>query len=181
MRIIAGKNKGTKLYDFEYDNIRPTLDRVRESVFNTLQTRINSECEVLDLFCGTGAFSLEFLSRGAKSIISVDNNSNSINLIKKNFAKCKSKPNLLECDYKKALKTLSEKQFDIIFLDPPFESNYAQKAIEKIVETNMLKENGIIVWEKHIQTPSVFFDGLRVLDEKKYGTICVVYYGRNDD
>ncbi len=181
MRIIAGKNKGTKLYEFEYDNIRPTLDRVRESIFNTLQTRINDDSEVLDLFCGTGAFSLEFLSRGAKTVISVDNNPNSISLIKKNFAKCKIEPNLLECDYKKALKTLCQKQFDIIFLDPPFESNYAQKAIEKIVETNMLKENGVVVWEKHIDTPSVDFDGLCVLDEKKYGTICVVYYGRSND
>lgn len=181
MRIIAGKFKGTKLYEFEYGNIRPTLDRVRESIFNTLQSRINSQTKVLDLFCGTGAFSLEFLSRGAEEVVSVDNNKDSVSLIRKNFAKCKAVPKILEYDYKKALKSLRGVEFDIIFLDPPFESNYAQTAIKVILQENLLSQDGVVVWEKNANTPTEKFDGLAVLSEKKYGTISVVYYGVCND
>ena len=93
MRIVAGTLKGLKLNEFEADNIRPTIDRVREAVFNKIQFQVKG-ANVLDLFCGTGAVSLEFLSRGA-SVTSVDNNKNSIKLIKQNFAKAKLTPNLI--------------------------------------------------------------------------------------
>lgn len=181
MRIISGKYKGTKLFEFEYDNIRPTLDRVRESIFNTMQTRINGQTKVLDLFCGTGAFALEFLSRGAGVVVCVDNNPNSISLIRKNFAKCKTTPKLMECDYKKALSRLRGDTFDIVFLDPPFASNYAQIAINTIVSHKILSKEGVIVWEKHIDTKTQDFDKLKLLDEKKYGTVSVAYYGWADD
>lgn len=180
MRIIAGKFKGTKLYEFEYGNIRPTLDRVRESIFNTLQSRINSQTKVLDLFCGTGAFSLEFLSRGAKEVVSVDNNKYSVSLIRKNFAKCKAVPKILECDYKKALKSLRGVEFDIIFLDPPFETDFAQKSIDFIAENNMLNADGIIVWEHIAKKDFVVPKGFVVADNKKYGTIEVTYLEREN-
>ena len=101
MRIVAGKHRGLVLEEFDADNIRPTTDRVRENIFNKIQFDV-ADSYVLDLFCGTGAVSLEFLSRNAKSVISVDNNSNSIKLIEKNFAKAKEKPNLISKDFKVA-------------------------------------------------------------------------------
>lgn len=181
MRIISGKYKGTKLYEFEYDNIRPTLDRVREGIFNTLQSRLNGETKVLDLFCGTGAFALEFLSRGVKSVTCVDSSSDSVYLARRNATKCKTNLNIITADYKKALKSLSGHKFDIIFLDPPFASNYAQTAINLIMKEELLSSDGIIVWERCIDTPSENFAGLTLLNEKKYGTIIVAYYGREDD
>ena len=86
MRIVAGKHRGLTLYEFDADNVRPTTDRVRENIFNKIQFGVSGSC-VLDLFAGTGAVSLEFLSRGALEVISVDNNKNSSSLIKKNFSK----------------------------------------------------------------------------------------------
>ena len=173
MRIVAGTLKGLKLNEFEADNIRPTIDRVREAVFNKIQFQVKG-ANVLDLFCGTGAVSLEFLSRGA-SVTSVDNNKNSIKLIKQNFAKAKLTPNLIECDYMTALEKLKTQQFDIVFLDPPFASIFAEKSIEYIVKNDMLKSDGIIVWEHPISKKIAIPLRCEIVDEKKYGTIVVTY------
>ena len=179
MRIVAGKLKGLKLKEFEADNIRPTIDRVREAVFNKIQFRVKN-AQVLDLFTGTGAVSLEFLSRGA-SVTSVDNNSNSIKLIKENFAKAKTPLNLLECDYNAALKKLKNQKFDIVFLDPPFASNYAEKAVENIMKFDMLNSDGLVIWEHAIGSQMKLLPKLNIVDEKKYGTIMVTYLERKND
>lgn len=177
MRIVAGKYRGLKLNEFEYDNIRPTIDRVREAIFNKIQFRVLN-ANVLDLFGGTGAVSLEFVSRGA-NVITVDNNTNSVKLIKQNFSKAKISPKLLEMDYMKALKKLKSDNsvFDIIFLDPPFASDFADNALEYISENKMLTSDGIIVYEhvldKEVKIPEL----LEVVDEKKYGTVKVTYIG----
>ena len=88
MRIIAGSLRGLVLKTFDADNIRPTLDRAREGIFNKIQFGIR-DSYVLDLFGGTGAISLEFISRGASKVLTCDNNTNSINLINQNFKKAK--------------------------------------------------------------------------------------------
>ena len=180
MRIIAGKYRGLKLNEFEFDNIRPTIDRVREAIFNKIQFNILN-ANVLDLFGGTGAVSLEFVSRGA-NVTTVDSNSNSIKLIKQNFAKAYVKPNLLEMDYMKALKKLraENKTFDIIFLDPPFDADFADKSIRYISDENMLNEDGIIVYEHVIDKELKIPENFEILDEKKYGTIKVTYIGRKN-
>lgn len=179
MRIIGGKFKGIKLNSFDMDNIRPTADRAREGIFNKLQFLIKNAC-ILDLFCGTGAISLEFLSRGAKKVISVDNNKNSINLINQNFDKVKEKPNLIYGDYLDVLSQLKNQKFDIIFLDPPFSSDYGIKAILKIINLELLEKNGIIVFE-HSSTMNFekeidkISNKILILDTKKYGSITVEY------
>ena len=154
MRIVAGEYRGLKLNEFEYDNIRPTIDRVREAIFNKIQFKVMNST-VLDLFGGTGAVSLEFVSRGA-NVITVDNNPGSVKLIKQNFAKAKITPQLLEMDYMKALQKLhSENQvFDIIFLDPPFATNYADIALQFIASKNLLQEDGVIIYE-HVFDKSI--------------------------
>lgn len=179
MRIIAGKLKGLKLNEFEADNIRPTIDRVREAIFNKIQFQIKDAC-VLDLFCGTGAVSLEFLSRGAK-VVSVDNNLNSVKLINDNFKKAKLVPNLLQCDYKQALKRLQNEKFDIVFLDPPFDSDYAEKSMQILCENGMLKSNSMIVYEHHMDKEFVVPQNLEILEQKKYGTVIVSYLGVKND
>lgn len=182
MRIIAGKFRGLKLNEFEHDNIRPTIDRVREAIFNKIQFNIPNAV-VLDLFGGTGAVSLEFVSRGANKVFTVDNNLNSVKLIKQNFERAKIKPNLFEMDYMKALKKFKSDgiKFDIIFLDPPFATDFADKAIEYVDIANLLNTDGIIVYEHAIEKGVKVSSGLSILDERKYGTIKVSYIGCGND
>ncbi len=177
MRIISGKFKGTQLNSFEFDNIRPTTDRVRENIFNKIAFDIK-ESYVLDLFGGTGAVSLEFISRGAK-VVTVDNNENSVKLIKKNFEKCKTPANLMFCDYKKALKMLKEKgqKFDFVFLDPPFESQFGQVAMQLISDYDLLNSDGVIIFEHLTGKKFDIPENFEIKDEKKYGTISVSYLG----
>ena len=169
MRIVAGKHRGLTLEEFDADNIRPTTDRVRENIFNKIQFDIAGS-SVLDLFCGTGAVSLEFLSRNADRVVSVDNNPNSVKVIEKNFAKAKEKLNLLKCDFKDAIKQLSTNKFDFIFLDPPYDSDFGEQAIDFILKNNMLKKDGLIIFE-HIDKKHLLIDTdlFIITRSKKYG------------
>lgn len=178
MRIIAGKHKGLNLLTFEADNIRPTSDRVREGIFNKLQFIIK-DARVLDLFGGTGAMGIEFLSRGASEVIVCDNNQKSVNLIKQNYSKAKETPNLIVKDYLDALNSLKGKKFDIIFLDPPYATDFGEKAIEKIYEYGLLEEDGIIVFEHGVEK-QYESDLYEIIDNKKYGTIMVTYLKGKD-
>lgn len=182
MRIIAGKYRGLKLETFEADNIRPTLDRAREGIFNKIQFNIpNSKC--LDLFGGTGAISIEFISRGAGYVVTVDNNEKSCKLINQNFAKIDKKANLIKSDYLLACEKLKNNYFDIIFLDPPFATDFGMLAIKKIIECNLLCDDGIIIFEHSSNIK--YFDhdflsnlNLELLDTKKYGAITVDYIAK---
>lgn len=180
MRIVAGKHRGLNLEEFDADNIRPTTDRVRENIFNKIQFDI-LDSTVLDLFCGTGAVSLEFLSRNASKVISVDNNNNSIKLIERNFAKAKEKPNLIKADYKVALSQLSKEKFDFIFLDPPYHSNFGNDALSIIANSSILAENGIIIYEHLVDTQFDCPRNLEIFDYKKYGTIAVSFIRKIND
>lgn len=181
MRIIAGKYKGLKLEEFNADNIRPTLDRAREGIFSKLQFDIK-DSKVLDLFAGTGAISLEFLSRGASLVVTCDNNKNSINLIKSNFKKAKESPNLFIGDYIDTLDNLKNQKFDIIFLDPPFKSEFGLSAIRYIFEHNMIENDGVVVFEHSSEDNFDFLDiNCKSIDTKKYGYITVDYLVKRDD
>lgn len=180
MRIIAGKHKGLVLETFDVDNIRPTTDRVRENIFNKIQFDISGS-SVLDLFCGTGAISLEFLSRNAKEVISVDNNSNSFKVINNNFAKAKEKLNLIKNDFKVALKQLENKRFDFIFLDPPYHTNFGQEALNILSENGILESDGVIIYEHLASTIFTVPDTFEVFDYKKYGTVAVTFIRWKND
>ena len=180
MRIIAGKHKGLVLNTFDADNIRPTIDRVRENIFNKIQFDISGS-RVLDLFGGTGAVSLEFVSRGAGEVITVDNNINSLSLIEKNFQKAHQKPNLIKKDFQDALLMLKGKKFNFIFLDPPFASDYGQKSLELIVKYGLLEENGLIIYEHLVASEFQVPENLTICDSRKYGTISVSFLRCNYD
>ena len=173
MRIIAGKHKGLVLKEFEYGNIRPTADRAREGVFNKIQFDVR-DASVLDLFGGTGAVSLEFVSRGA-TVTTADNNADSVKLIKQNFAKAKEIPNVIEGDYKTVLKRLQGNKYDFIFLDPPFASDYGQTSLELIVKYDLLNSDGLIIYEHATGKGFKFPSNLQVVDSKKYSQISVTY------
>lgn len=180
MRIISGKHRGLVLYTFDSENIRPTADRVKEGVFNKLHFEI-SGAKVLDLFGGTGAISLEFLSRGAERVVTVDNNKNSISLIKKNFSKAKEQVNLITDEYYNALSRLKNEKFDIVFVDPPFATDFGEKAIEIISKLNLLEFDGVIVYEHLVDKVFKIPDIFKIVDQKKYGTIMVSYLEHKND
>lgn len=175
MRVVAGKHRGLVLNTFDADNIRPTTDRVRENIFNKIQFDVQ-DCVVLDLFCGTGAISIEFLSRGACKVISVDNNENSIKLIKSNFLKAKEGLNLIKSDYKQAIRTLEGKdKFDFIFIDPPYNTNLGEDALREIAKSSLMADDCMIIYEHLANKKFNLPDNLEVVDYKKYGTVAVTF------
>ena len=181
LRVIAGKHKGLVLNNFELNNVRPTVDRVKEAVFSKIQFDVPNAV-VLDLFAGTGNYGIEALSRGAKEVIFADANKNSVNLINKNLKKCGEKCEVLNFPYEKTLQILNERgcKFDIIFLDPPFEKGFGELAIKQIENRGLLSENGVIVYEHAVSEHEDWkFEKVNEFDLKKYGTIYVSYFTLN--
>lgn len=149
MRIISGIVRGTKLETLEGNDTRPTLDRVKEPLFSIIQGYIMG-AEVLDLFSGSGALALESLSRGAKSAVLCDRSRKAAEVIKRNIQKTHfdKSVELLIKDYKKALDELKNKKFDIIFLDPPYKTDFGIEAIKIIIENDMLNlERNYCFWD----------------------------------
>ena len=148
MRIIAGKSRGTKLYTLEGENTRPTLDRVKESLFNIIQNEIQDTI-FLDLFSGSGAIGLEAVSRGAKKAILCDKSKEACTIIKKNIEKTHSSKNieLYQSDFKEVLINKIQEKLDIVFLDPPYKTDFVVEAIEIMLQKELLKENTIVIIE----------------------------------
>ncbi|MBQ4602115.1 MAG: 16S rRNA (guanine(966)-N(2))-methyltransferase RsmD [Clostridia bacterium] len=147
MRIITGTARGTKLVTLEGEATRPTSERTKESVFSMLQFDIEGR-RVLDLFGGSGQMGLEALSRGAASATIVDQSPDAVKIIKANAQKTKlfDRCVILTKDYKAYLKGTKEK-FDIIFLDPPYDTNMLSEAMRIILDRDMLNYQGTIVLE----------------------------------
>lgn len=175
MRIVSGSKKGTKLYGFEQEESgkRATLDHVKEAIFDKIQFLVTNSI-VLDLFAGTGSLGLECMSRGAKEVTLVEKDNDSLKIIRKNCDKLGFSPIIIQNDYDLALKKMQDKQFDLIFLDPPFESHYGQKALMRIAKLHRLKNDGLIIYEHREKTTSYPTEFV-VVDEKTYGTIVVTY------
>ena len=170
MRIISGKYKGKKLDGYNIDGTRPTMDRVKESLFGSIQNKLkNSIC--LDLFAGSGSLGLEALSNGASICYFVDNNNIVINTLKKNLINLKCDDGItIYSDYVKALEKLKNenKKFDIIFLDPPYKLNLINNCINLIKKYDLLNIDGIIVCE--YETEIIDNNDLNLIKEKKYGS-----------
>ncbi|MEG1612684.1 MAG: 16S rRNA (guanine(966)-N(2))-methyltransferase RsmD [Clostridia bacterium] len=169
MRIISGKYGGRKLFSPKGDDVRPTTDRVKEALFNILQFKVRNAV-VLDLFSGSGALGIECVSRGAKEVIFSDNDRKSIELVNRNLSGIEFNGQILQSDYLRVISN-SKAKFDIIFLDPPYNSGLAEKAILEILKCDILSNDGIIVYEhvrKLAYTPP---EGLFLDDSRKYGDI----------
>lgn len=190
MRIIAGKAKGRKLLaplnegrdtrTGELKATRPTLDRVKEAMFNIISHKI-PEARVLDLFAGTGSLGLEAASRGARSVVLVDTFRETYDLLVENIAslgfnkECSS----LQLDYMEALRRLALKNevFDIIFIDPPYLNDMIPPAVEYVVRHGLLDPDGVIV-TKVDSRESIFpgLEKLHIVVERKYGNTTLVFY-----
>lgn len=164
MHIISGKYRGKKLKGFEVDGTRPTMDRVKESLFGMIQSYVG-DSRVLDLFAGSGALGLEAISNGAREAYLVDNNIEAIKVIRDNIKNMDDDIKVIKSDYKKFLKETNEK-FDIIFLDPPYRKGLMGKALRVIEERDLLNEGGLVVCEYEYDD---FETNLDLFKEKSYG------------
>lgn len=132
MRIIAGKYRGHQLVAFKADHIRPTTDRVKETLFNKLQFYLE-DANVADLFCGTGNLGLEALSRGARFVTFVEKNSKSLGITRQNISKLKVQDGeykIINMDVIAFLKSYQGEAFDVILADPPFTEKMAHAVMQ---------------------------------------------------
>ena len=177
MRIIAGTARGTVIDAPLGRDTRPTLDRVRENVFNILQQPVRG-ARVLDLFCGSGALGLECISRGAKEAVFNDCSKDSVAVLTANIKKLGEGEvcTVRALDYLACLSALQGK-FDIVFLDPPYRFDYGVKAAEEIARRGLLAEDGVIVYErdKPFEESVAESCGLHVADVRKYGKTYVSF------
>lgn len=172
MRVIAGKYKGRTLFSPKGDAIRPTTDRIKENVFNLIQGRI-AGAAFLDLFGGTGAMSVEALSRGAVRAVIVDASRDSVALIKKNFQKVGvgKEGQILEVPYDIALKRLTGERFDLIYLDPPYRADYYEDILARIREADVLAADGVVLFEHATARGFSVVPGYEIADSRKYGSV----------
>lgn len=182
MRIIGGKYRSRVLAKFEGEEVRPTADRVKESLFNIL-TRELIGARALDLFSGSGALGIECLSRGAKEVVFNDAAKESVKLLEKNLAALKIKKGeaakVYNLDYAACLSA-QRGEFDLIFLDPPYRFDYGKKALEIIAERGLLSDRGIAVFERDRPFEGEI-SGLIRYDERKYGKTYLTFFKKEKE
>ncbi len=179
MRIIAGKARATKLFTLEGIETRPTLDRVKESFFNIIQNEITDSI-FLDLFSGSGAIGLEAVSRGAKKAILCEKSPKAISIIKKNIEKTHFEDNIIlyEDDYEDFILSKLKEKPDIIYIDPPYKTNYAITAIKLLQKKKLLKQSTIIIEtdrENEILSELQDLDMIEMQRNKKYGRVNLIF------
>ncbi len=176
MRVITGTARGRKLREPKNMEIRPTSDVVKEALFNIIQFDVEGR-RVLDLFAGTGQLGIEALSRGAAEAVFVDESAEAVRIIKENLEHCKIKATVRR---ENALSFLqSGEKFDIILLDPPYESGLIDKALAKIIQFDILSDGGIIVCETKKETVLLpLQEPYFIKKEYNYGKIKLVVCGK---
>ncbi len=188
MRVIAGKFKGRRLKTVKGAEVRPTADRVKESLFRIFGAGV-VDADFLDLCAGTGSIGLEALSQGAKSTTFVDSNYHAIRIIESNLEICgfnRGHPQvrLIRLDVRRALARLGKRKakFDLIYFDPPYASKIYEPCLKLIVETNLLSPAGAIVVEHRKDkgsnwTESLILDELVLSRQERYGDTMLSFYG----
>lgn len=174
MRIISGRYRGMVLAEFKGRDIRPTADRVKESLFNILSGDI-AGARVLDLFCGSGNLGIECLSRGAAFVQFNDISKDSIAVLKKNLARIEGDWSVTNLDFRACLSR--GERYDIIFIDPPYAGEFGREALEIIANGDKLSADGVAVYERDRA-----FTGeapLELFDERKYGKTYLSFFKKS--
>ena len=174
MRIISGEARGRTLFAPAGDQTRPTSDKIRGSLFNILNGRVE-DAEVLDLFGGTGALALEALSRGAARAVIVDSSRAAIEVIRRNAGNVlkdalAERALILKTDYRSAISALNGRRFDLVFLDPPYRMLEAYPdAIERLWKAGALSEGAVIVAERRQDAVIRVPEDFEIYDTRHYG------------
>lgn len=155
MRVISGKYKGRKLMPPPDEKVRPTTDRIKETLFNILSSKgLAGEITALDLFGGSGAVGIESLSRGAQKVVFIDRSPESVKLIKYNLnhvGASEENYEIYTVDFAFALKKLKGKKFDFIFADPPYDAKFEESIAFLVKKYDLLSQNGVLVIEHNNQ------------------------------
>ncbi|MCR3759318.1 16S rRNA (guanine(966)-N(2))-methyltransferase RsmD [Clostridium felsineum] len=186
MRIISGKARGRKILPpVGMGTTRPTLDRVKEAMFNIIQLDV-PEAVVLDMFSGTGSLGLEAASRGAKECYLIDKSSVTYPILKQNVENLKfdKECKTLNMDSYEALNYFKSKgkEFTLIFIDPPYAKEMIPPAIEEISKNELLTKEGLIVTK--IDSDETIYEGnddITLVDHRKYGKTIVCFYRHKED
>lgn len=183
MRVIAGKFKGRRLATPKSMTVRPTTDRVKESVFSILQEKVVNT-RFLDLCAGTGNIGIEALSRGAKQVTFLEQNLKCLRLIEQNLQTCGLKISnpqvqLMRADVSKGINTLHKRAetFELVYFDPPYDAELYNKCLSHISDTCILESTGMLLVEhrKHTVLP-LLFGQLTCDRQKQYGDTCLSFY-----
>ena len=178
MRIVGGKYKGRTLLQFEGEDIRPTSDKVRESLFNIIQFKIYGK-SFLDLFCGTGAMGIEALSRGASEVVFNDFSRKSLTLLKKNLEKVKVDGGYVISNLDAvAFLNGNKKAFDFIYVDPPYKSDLGIKCLSVI--SSALNDGGVVIFEDEKPFDGQI-EGLKITDSRKYGRVHLTFFEKENN
>ncbi len=187
MRVVAGKFKGRRLKTIKGTEVRPTADRVKESLFRIFGEQV-VDADFLDLCAGTGSIGLEALSQGAKSTTFIDSNYHCIRIIESNLEMCgfdRKHPQVkfVHLDARKALTRLGKRKakFDLIYFDPPYASKIHESCLRQIADANLLSPTGLLVVEhRKVQeadwTESLTLDGLVLSRQERYGDTMLSFY-----
>lgn len=173
MRVIAGEKRHLLLKTLDDLSIRPTTDKIKETLFNMIQFDIAGKM-FLDLFAGSGAIGIEALSRGAKSATFVDNNDRAIKVIKENLEHTglTDRANVIKSDAGLALENLSRENnvYGIVFLDPPYEKGLYKPVLDRLSKSRLINEESIIILETNLRDDAEGVEemGFKRIKEKKY-------------
>ena len=181
MRVISGAARGTQLLKLDDLEIRPTLDRVKESFFNLIGQTLDGRT-FLDLFAGTGSMGIEALSRGAEKVFFVEKNSAAQGLIKRNLEKCRMEDQitrwqLMKQEALQALPFLQEQsaKFDFIYIDPPFADDLYQSTLFAL-EDVLKKDGWVIVEHFHKTELQESYGKLKTFKDRRLGDSCLTFF-----
>ncbi len=184
MRVVGGVCRGRRLFHFKGRSIRPTTDRVREAIFDTLSALFHHTLEpsavAFDLFAGSGALGIEALSRGTGRVVFVEREREALDVIRKNLEICGlvDRALILPVDVKRGLSILSQRGevADLIFLDPPYGRGLVEDTLKAIGEKGLLKGGGVVVAEHSKKELPCPVPPLRLAKRAGYGDTVVSYY-----
>ncbi|MBU4388467.1 MAG: 16S rRNA (guanine(966)-N(2))-methyltransferase RsmD [Proteobacteria bacterium] len=173
LRIIGGELRGRKLYTVPGTLIRPTADRLRESIFNILSNLVK-EAVVLDLFAGTGALGIEALSRGAESAVFIDDSKAALSVVERNVQSCAvdNRSQIIRWNIVKNLNCLRSigSKFDLVFMDPPYNNGMIKPTLINLHDSGSLGNEACIVVEHNYLEPiPEISKQFELIDQRKYG------------
>ena len=185
MRIISGSARGRRLLSPKNSLIRPTADRVKESLFNILNGLIAcyDNCRTLDIFAGTGNLGIEALSRGAAYAFFIDNHKESVALVIKNLRMLgfDDRGRVIEREALSALRSLDKMKapFQLVFIDPPYRQGLAERVMQFLATSALIDGNSLVIVEiSSNELLPTAFDNLREFDRRVYGDTAIVFFRR---
>ena len=181
MRIVSGKYRRRQLKEVSSEATRSTKDRVKESLFNILGTTVQHAC-VCDAFAGSGALALEAISRGAVHAVCIEKNNEAFSVLKDNIDSldASSQLTILKGDALRLLKTL-DTRFDIVFLDPPYESDLLGESLEVLKQKKLLQTGCIVVSLSRKNSEITVPEGFSLVKQRNVGITTLTFYEWSDN